>query len=229
MARALASEGAAVALVSRDRDLLARVAADIRSSGGAAEPFVADVSREEQVQSLEQEILARFHTVNILINNAGVVMRSPIGEITLDDWRRVMDTNVTSAFLMCRSFIPYMRGQGYGRILNLTSIMSRVSLPDRAVYSSSKAALLGLTRGLALELAPECITANGISPGPFATELTRPIQDNPEVNAQFLSNIPLKRWGRPEEVGKLALYLCSEEAGFITGTDIVIDGGWTAR
>ncbi|HJT88704.1 MAG TPA: SDR family NAD(P)-dependent oxidoreductase, partial [Bryobacteraceae bacterium] len=106
MARALAAEGASVALVSRDRDLLHRVSADIRAAGGRAEPFAADVASEEQVRRVEQEVLERFGTVNILINNAGVVMRSPIGEISLEDWRRVMDTNVTSAFLMCRSLIP---------------------------------------------------------------------------------------------------------------------------
>ena len=97
------------------------------------------------------------------------------------------------------------------------------------ISQSSKSGLLGMTRALALELAPEGITANGISPGPFATELTRPVMDNPQLNAQFMANVPLGRWGKPEEIGHLAVYLCSEEAGFITGTDILIDGGWTAR
>jgi NAD(P)-dependent dehydrogenase (short-subunit alcohol dehydrogenase family) len=140
-----------------------------------------------------------------------------------------METNVTAAFLMCRSFVPHMKGSGYGRILNMTSIMSWVSLPGRAAYSASKAALLGMTRALALELAPEGITCNGISPGPVATEMNRPLIENPEANAQFLSSIPLGRWGKVEEIGQLAVYLCSEEAGFITGTDILIDGGWCAR
>jgi len=141
----------------------------------------------------------------------------------------VMDTNVTAAFLMCRSFVPAMTGQGYGRILNMTSIMSHVSLPGRIAYSTSKTALLGMTRTLALELAPEQITVNGISPGPFGTEMNKPLMENPEINAQFMANIPLGRWGKVEEIGQLALYLCSEDAGFITGTDILIDGGWTAK
>jgi NAD(P)-dependent dehydrogenase (short-subunit alcohol dehydrogenase family) len=107
--------------------------------------------------------------------------------------------------------------------------MSHVSLPGRTAYSAAKAALLGMTRALALELAPEGITANGISPGPFGTEMNKPLMENPEANAQFLASIPLNRWGKVEEIGQLAVYLCSEEAGFITGTDILIDGGWTAR
>jgi NAD(P)-dependent dehydrogenase (short-subunit alcohol dehydrogenase family) len=104
-----------------------------------------------------------------------------------------------------------------------------VALPQRTAYCASKSALLGFTRALALELVGEKITVNGISPGPFATEMNTPILQNPEANAQFVARIPLGRWGDVREIGQLALYLCSEGAGFITGTDILIDGGWTAQ
>lgn len=229
VALALAAEGANLALVSRNRELLEGVAAEIAASGGVAGVFPADVASEEQVRGIEREIVDRFGKVNILVNNAGINIRNPVTDFTLNEWRSVLDTNLTAAFLMCRSFIPYMTGQGYGRILNMTSMMSWVSLPGRAAYSASKSGLLGMTRALALELAPEGITANGISPGPVATELNRPLLESPELSASFLANIPLGRWGKAEEIGQLAVYLCSEDAGFITGTDILIDGGWCAR
>jgi len=229
MALALAAEGARVALVSRDREKLTAVADEVTAAGGRATVFTADVTSEEDVRRVESEILAVYEKVNILINNAGVNVRKPVVDFTLEEWRKVMDTNVTAAFLMCRSFVPAMTGQGYGRILNMTSIMSHVSLPGRIAYSTSKTALLGMTRTLALELASEQITVNGISPGPFGTEMNKPLMENPEINAQFMANIPLGRWGKVEEIGQLALYLCSEDAGFITGTDILIDGGWTAK
>ena len=201
----------------------------VEAAGGHAETFQADVSEEENVRQLEGDVMKAFNGVHILINNAGINLRKQLIEFSLEEWRRVLDTNLTSVFLMCRSFVPHMKGAGYGRIINMTSIMSHVSLPGRSAYSASKTALLGLTRALALELAPESITVNGISPGPFATEMNTPLMQNPELNQQFLLKIPVGRWGRVEEIGQLALYLCSEAAGFLTGTDIVIDGGWTAQ
>jgi NAD(P)-dependent dehydrogenase (short-subunit alcohol dehydrogenase family) len=229
MAIALAGAGAKLALVSRDTAQLETTASAVREAGSEAQIFRTDVTDEQQVLQLERDVIAQFGVVHILINNAGTNIRKSVPEFTLKEWHTVMDTNLTSAFLLCRSFIPHMKGSGYGRIINMTSIMSHISLPGRAAYSASKTGLLGFTRALALDLASEGITAIAISPGPFATEMNAPIINDPEKNAQFTSKIPLGRWGRLEEVGHLALFLCSEEAAFITGTDIVIDGGWCAQ
>ena len=230
MATALAAEGAAIALVSRDTAKLNEVAAEIRASGGRAEVFGADVSDEGQVNRVRAEVATKFGgKLHILINNAGINIRKPITEFTLTEWNSVMNTNLTSVFLLCRAFVPLMKGQGYGRIINMTSMMSHVSLPGRTAYSASKTGLLGFTRALALELAPEKITVNGISPGVYGTEMNLPLTTNAELSAQFLSRIPVGRWGEPQEIGKLAVYICSEDTGFLTGTDIVIDGGWTTQ
>ncbi len=229
MAIALAQGGARLALVARDKEKLQETAAAVQEAGSEAKIFLADVSKEADVLRLHDEVAAEYGKISILINNAGINLRKNVHEFTLAEWNSVMDTNVTSVFLMCRSFVPMMKGAGYGRIINMTSIMSHVSLPGRTAYSTTKTALLGFTRALALELAPDAITVVGISPGPFATEMNIPLMNNPEVNAVFMSKIALGRWGKVEEIGKLALFLCSEDAGFITGTDIVIDGGWCAQ
>jgi len=229
MALALSQAGATIALVSRDEGKLQDVKREVESSGGKADVFLADVKDETQVERLETDVSNRLGKVQILVNNAGINLRKNLIDFSLAEWQSVIDTNLTSVFLMCRKFVPHMRGTGYGRILNMTSIMSHVSLPQRSAYSASKAALLGLNRALALELAPDGITVNGISPGPFGTEMNQTLMQDPQANAQFLANIPVGRWGKVEEIGALANYLCSESAGFITGTDILIDGGWCAR
>ncbi|MGD0435139.1 MAG: SDR family NAD(P)-dependent oxidoreductase [Bryobacteraceae bacterium] len=229
MALALGEAGARVALVSRDAEKLSEVAEAARGLGAEATVFRADVGKEDSVFELERDVSAQLGPVDILVNNAGTVVRKDCVDFTLADWNLVLDTNLTSAFLMCRSFVPHMKGRGYGRVINITSIMSHISLPQRTAYSASKAGLLGFTRALALELAPDGITVVAISPGPFLTEMTAPLAADPAANAQFNSRVPLGRWGKPEEIGKLALYLCSEEASFITGTDILIDGGWCAQ
>jgi len=229
MAKALAGAGAQIALVARDRARLEQVRDEIAASGATADIFVADVTSEDQVGAVAEAVKARFGNPQILINNAGINVRKNLVDFTLDEFRSVLDTSLISTFLMCRAFVPGMKGTGYGRVLNLSSIMSHVSIPGRTAYSSAKAGLLGLTRALALELAADAITVNGISPGPIATEMNRAVMNSPELNAQFLSNVPLARWGSADEIGALACYLCSDAAGFITGTDILIDGGWTAK
>ncbi|MGO8789710.1 MAG: SDR family NAD(P)-dependent oxidoreductase [Terriglobia bacterium] len=229
MAEALAEAGAAVALVSRSSELLEGVRAGIIARGGKAYAFIADVSVEADVASLAAEIRRQVGAPDILINNAGINIRKPLHEFTLEEWRRVMSTNIDGPFLCTRAFVPGMIEKRFGRIINMASTLAHVSLPHRAAYSGSKFAVLGMTKALALELAPYNVTANAISPGPFATEMNLVLLQDPVKVAEFNSKIPLGRWGKLEEIGALAVFLSSDASGFITGSDIVIDGGWTAQ
>lgn len=228
MAIAFADAGARLALVSRDTKLLAEVQSACRDRGAETEVYQVDVTSEAQVEKLRQDVLARFGTVSILVNNAGINIRKPVTDFSLAEWHQVIDTNLTSVFLLCRAFVPHLQ-TGSGRIISLASMMAHISIAHRVPYSASKAGIMGLTKSLALELAAKGITVNAISPGPCSTEINTPILSNPELLAKFTAQLPVGRFGKPEEVAALAVFLASGDSGFITGTDVVIDGGWMAQ
>ena len=229
MAMALAQAGATVAVVARSGELLEKVKAEIEGKGGKAHAFVANVREEAEVRRMAGQIHAAAGAPDILINNAGINLRKPLHEFSLEEWHGVIETNLDSAFLCSRAFVPGMIEKKFGRVINIASTMAHVALAHRTAYCASKFGLLGMTKALALELAPHGITANAISPGPFATEMNTILTQDPVRNAEFISKIPVGRWGKVEEIGPLTVFLCSEASGFITGTDILIDGGWTAQ
>ena len=229
MALALGESGAKLALAGRDKARLAETQKLANEKGAESEIFIADVRDEAQVGKLGQDVIARFGGTHILINNAGTAVRKNVADFTLDEWKLVLDTNLTGAFLVSRAFIPHMKAAKWGRIINITSIMAHVGSAGRGAYCSSKAGLLGLTRCMALELVNDGITVVAISPGFYATDLTAPLRADAQKNAALMAQTPMARWGKPEEIGGLARYICSDGASFMTGTDILMDGGWTAQ
>jgi NAD(P)-dependent dehydrogenase (short-subunit alcohol dehydrogenase family) len=226
---AFAGAGAKVALLGRDRARLEESLELVRKAGGEAATFMCDVRDEAQVKQSAADVVKRFGAVHILVNNAGTAIRKNVIDFSLEEWRSLTDTNITGVFLMCKHFVPHMRGRGYGRIINLTSIMAHVSSTGRGVYSATKHAVAGLTKALALELVDDKITCVAISPGFIATDLTAPLRADPAKNEALMAQTPMHRWGEPGEIAALALYICSDQAGFMTGNDVLMDGGWCAQ
>ena len=167
--------------------------------------------------------------VDILINSAGLNIRNPVQQLSEADWDTVLDVNLKGPFLLARQFGAAMAANGWGRIVHLGSIMSVVAIPDRAPYASSKAGVLGLTRVLALEWATKGVTVNAICPGPFATDMNKPLLEDPKKYADFVARIPMGRWGELHEITGAALFLASPASSYMTGTTLLIDGGWTAQ
>jgi len=228
MAQALAEAGAAVAICSRSAGQVRDAAQELAEiTGATVRGYPCDVTDPEQVEGLVAQVLDAFQHIDILINNAGINIRGPIEDLTLEQFQQVQDINVKGVWLMCRAVAPHMKARRSGRVINIGSTLSIISLPDRTPYASSKGAVLQMTRTLALEWAPYNITVNAMLPGPFATEMNLPLLNDPERYEAFVNMIPLHRWGELEEIGGLALFLASDASSFCTGAAITIDGGWT--
>ena len=220
LAAALAAAGARVAINGRTAEAVAAVVAGIEDA--VAAPF--DVTDESAVRRAVDALGA----IDVLVNNTGMTIRRPLVELELDEWRRLLDVNLTSAFLVARAVAPGMIERGSGKIVNVCSVMSELARPSTGAYAATKGALKMLTRTMCAEWGPHGIQANGIAPGYFRTELTEPLQADAGFDAWLRARVPAARWGEPDELGGAVVFLASPASDFVNGQVLVVDGGLSA-
>ena len=229
IASALAEAGASLALLARG-SRVHEVARELSAEHGVGcRGYQCDVSDAAAVQETVAAAIADCGGLHIVVNNAGINIRGPIESLSLEQFRQVQDTNLTSMWLVCRAAAAHLKAQGYGRVVNIGSLLSILGMAERTPYAVSKGGVLQLTRVLALEWAPAGVTVNCIIPGVFATEMNRPLFEDPAINAGVVAKVPLGRWGEPAEVAGMALYLASDAASYVTGAALTVDGGWSVH
>lgn len=226
-----AAEGAAVVVADVAGDRATEVAAEIEATGGAAVPVVVDVADTASLDAMVATTVDTYGGLHVLVNNAGIFPDDDGGLLDTppDTWHRVMDVNLKGVWLGCRAALPAMLASGGGAIVNIASFVALVGAATaQMAYTASKGGVLALTRELAVEYARRGIRANSICPGPIETPLLAELLADPARRQRRLVHIPLGRFGRPEEIAKAALFLASDDASFVTGSALVVDGGITA-
>ncbi len=230
MASGLASAGANIMLVNRNAEEGTNAAKQLSQDFGIkAISFPADITSQEQTETMATAAMEALGKIDILINSAGINIRGPIDEVTAEDFNKVIQVNVTGTWLCCRAVISYMKKNSSGSIINLASTLGLVGLSNRTPYASSKGAVVQMTRALALELAPFNIKVNAICPGPFLTEMNIPIADTEEGKKFVVGATALGRWAEMREIQGAAIFLASDAGSYMVGSMLTVDGGWTAR
>ncbi|MBV1700273.1 MAG: SDR family oxidoreductase [Hyphomicrobiales bacterium] len=228
MARELARSGARIVLNGVDPTRLASAQAQLKAEGIEAETLAFDVTQEASVVAAFAELDKKGIAINILINNAGIQMRKPLLDFALDDWNKVIATNLTSAFIMGREAARRMVARGFGKIINIGSLASELARPTTAPYASAKGGIKMLTRAMAVEWAQNGVQVNGIGPGYMLTDMNQALMSDAHFNNWLMSRVPAKRWGQPEELAGTAVFLASSASDYINGQMIYVDGGMLA-
>lgn len=228
MARGLAGAGARVVVAGRNAEKSSTAVRELRSLGSDSLALKVDVRDERSVDALVAETVQRCGRIDILVNNAGINIRKPAHELTLDEWRQVMDTNLTSAFLCSRSAYPHLKRAGGGKIINIGSMLSIFGAAFAPAYGASKGGIVQLTKSLATAWAGDNIQVNAVLPGWVDTDLTRQTrQQIAGLHDRVLAGTPAGRWGNIDDFAGIAVFLAGPESDFITGTAIPVDGGYS--
>jgi NAD(P)-dependent dehydrogenase (short-subunit alcohol dehydrogenase family) len=228
MAVAFAAEGAHVALAARSKPDLEETAQQVERHGVRALVATTDVSRYDDVEALVARTIETLGGLDILVNNSGIARTTPLAEATPDDWRAIVDVNLTGVFNGCRAVASHLIARRSGKVINLASVLGAVGLSGYALYAATKGGVIALTRTLGVEWARHNIQVNAIAPGWFVTEMNEAAFADPRINERLTRDIPMRRTGRMEEIGPLAVFLASSASDFMTGQTIFLDGGHSA-